>query len=59
MKIQNKSKEIVTLCSPKKPDTCIDIDPKGVVEFPDDEAKVILEDNPSLEEVKKSSKKKK
>lgn len=59
MKIQNTSKEIVMICSPKKPDTCIDIEPKGIVEFPNDEAREFLAANPSLKEVKKTSKKKK
>lgn len=59
MKITNKGKEIVTICNPKKPDVCIDVEPKQVVEFPDDEAKEILSANPSLEEVKVTKKVKK
>lgn len=62
MKIQNKGKEPVILCKPghgvdSATPVCIDVEPKQVVEFPEDEAKEILKANPSLEEVKGKKKK--
>lgn len=58
MNIINKSKEVITICMPENPDICIEIKPKQVIEFSDNEAKEILSANSSLAKAKEKKEKK-
>lgn len=57
MRIINKGKKSVTLCKPghgldSVSPVCIDVEPKQVVGFPENEARDIIVANPSLKEKK-------